>query len=107
MSIKKTTKKKPAKKTKPKERAVLVTTAHRGVFFGYATDTDGDTIRLRRARNCIYWDASVKGFLGLAANGPGPKCRIGPHADIDVRAVTCVAEVSDIAAKAWESQPWA
>ena len=27
-----------------KERAVIVTTAHRGVFFGYATKTDGETI---------------------------------------------------------------
>ena len=37
-----------------KERAVLVTTEHRGVFFGYATETDGATITLRNARNCIY-----------------------------------------------------
>jgi hypothetical protein len=29
------------------ERAVLVTTSHRGVFFGYASDTDGATIKLR------------------------------------------------------------
>ena len=38
-----------------KERAVLVTTSHRGVFFGYAIDTDGNTINLRAARNCLYW----------------------------------------------------
>ena len=101
------TKKKPSKKTQPKERAVLVTTAHRGVFFGYATKTDGDTVRLRRARNCIYWSVDVKGFLGLAANGPSESCRVGPPADIDLRAVTCVAEVTDAAARAWESQPWA
>lgn len=63
--------KKPAKKTtRTKERAVLVTTAHRGVFFGYATKTDGDTIKLRAARNCIYWHQSVRGFLGLASTGP-------------------------------------
>ena len=29
-----------------KSRPVLVTTVHRGVFFGYATDTSGDTIKL-------------------------------------------------------------
>ena len=29
---------------KKAERAVMVTTKHRGVFFGYATDTDGETI---------------------------------------------------------------
>ena len=48
----------------PAERAVMVTTAHRGVFFGYATDTDGETIALKRARLCLYWSADVKGFIG-------------------------------------------
>lgn len=88
------------------ERAVLVTTEHRGVFFGYATDTDGDTIRLRAARNCVYWSADMRGFLGLAATGPSASCRIGPPADITLRAITCVAEVAPAAAKAWESSPW-
>lgn len=39
---------------KKAERAVLVTTAHRGVFFGYAKDTTGPTINLSRARMCVY-----------------------------------------------------
>ncbi len=52
------------------ERAVLVTTVHKGVFFGYATKTDGATIKLRAARNCIYWPVENKGFLGLASTGP-------------------------------------
>lgn len=88
------------------ERAVLVTTVHRGVFFGYATDTSGTAIRLKRARNCIYWSADVKGFLGLAAGGPTASCRIGPPADIELRDVTCVAAVGDNAVKAWEAAPW-
>lgn len=95
-----------AKKTVAKERAVLVTTSHRGVFFGYATETDGTTIHLKRARNCVYWSASVKGFLGLAATGPDNQCRIGPAADIDLRDITCVAEVTSDAMKAWEGSPW-
>ena len=37
-----------------KLRAVLVTTAHRGVFMGYASDVDGETIALKRARLCVY-----------------------------------------------------
>lgn len=41
--------------TKKGERAALVTTLHKGVFFGYATNTDGKTIKLRAARCCIYW----------------------------------------------------
>lgn len=90
-----------------KERAVLVTTEHRGVFFGYATKTDGETIKLRAARNCVYWDAAVKGFLGLAATGPNAKCKIGPPADIELRAITCVADVTPVAVTAWEAAPWA
>jgi hypothetical protein len=92
--------------TKATERAVLVTTEHGGVFFGYATDTDGATIALKNARNCIYWSADVKGFLGLASTGPSASCRIGPRADITLRAITCVAEVTPAAVEAWERAPW-
>ena len=88
------------------ERAVLVTTAHRGVFFGYATDTEGATIKLRAARNCIYWPASNKGFLGLASMGPANGSRIGPAADIQLRDITCVAECTPDAVEAWENAPW-
>lgn len=93
------------KKTKD-ERAVLVTTKHRGVFFGYTTATDGDIIKLRAARNCIYWPTQNKGFLGLASMGPVGGARIGPAADIEVRDITCVAECTDVAVEAWEKAPW-
>lgn len=88
------------------ERAVLVTTAHRGVFFGYATETGGSTIKLRAARNCVSWSSDVKGFLGLAASGPTKNCRIGPAADIELRDITCVAECTSEAVQAWEGAPW-
>lgn len=88
------------------ERPVIITTEHRGVFFGYATDTDGDVIVLKRARNCVYWSADVKGFMGLAATGPSKTCRVGPPADITVRAITAVLEVSPQAVAAWEASPW-
>lgn len=52
------------------ERYVMVTTEHRGVFAGFASDTNGDAIKLRAGRNCIYWSSSIKGFLGLASDGP-------------------------------------
>jgi hypothetical protein len=89
-----------------KERAVLVTTAHRGVFFGYATKTDGQTIKLRAARCCIYWPVENKGFLGLASDGPLPGARVGPAADIALRDITCVAECTPVAVEAWEKAPW-
>ena len=59
------------------EKAVLVTTVHRGVFFGYTTDDFANApadkplaVNLRAARNCVYWSSQVKGFLGLATVGP-------------------------------------
>jgi hypothetical protein len=94
-----TTKKKTA-------RPVLVCTAHRGVFFGYALNTDGETIKLSRARNCVYWPAGQKGFLGLAAQGPIDGARVGPPADLELRAITAVAEVTPEAVVRWESSPW-
>ena len=95
-----------AKAGKSKERAVVVTTAHRGVFFGYAHDTDGDTIALKRARLCLYWSRDVKGFMGLAATGPTSNCRIGPSADITLRNITAVLEVAPDAVTKWEAAPW-
>jgi hypothetical protein len=89
------------------ERAVVVTTEHRGVFFGYATETQGETIHLKRARLCLYWSPDVRGFMGLAANGPSDKCRVGPPAEIELRAVTAVLEVTPDAAAKWETGPWA
>ena len=52
------------------ERPVLVTTQHRGVFFGFADPAELDCkskIHLTRVRNCIFWHSSVGGFLGLIA----------------------------------------
>jgi hypothetical protein len=88
------------------ERPVIVTTAHRGVFFGYATDTTGEQIELKRSRLCVYWSAGVRGFMGLAGKGPTSGCRIGPPADITLRNITAVLEVTPDAAKAWEQAIW-
>ena len=53
---------------------VLVTTVHRGVFFGFAQSREAiesrEKVWLTNARNCIRWEASVGGFLGLANVGP-------------------------------------
>ena len=91
---------------KATERAVVVTTAHRGVFFGYATETGGETIKLRAARLCIYWSADLRGFMGLASAGPNNSCKVGPAADLELRNVTAVVECSEAAVKNWEKAPW-
>ncbi len=89
------------------ERAVLVTTAHRGIFMGYAQETGGATIKLRAARLCVSWSSDLRGFMGLASQGPSSNCRIGPAADIELRDITSVVEVSKEAEERWQKQPWA
>ena len=88
-------------------RPVIVTTAHRGVFFGYADDISGETIRLERARLCVYWSTDMRGFMGLASAGPSKDCNIGPPATITLRAITAVVEIENPeAVKRWEEAPW-
>lgn len=91
---------------KTAERAVIVTTAHKGVFFGYAKETSGSTIALRAARLCVYWSADLRGFMGLASSGPNANCKIGPAADIEVRDITSVVEVSSEATAKWKKGFW-
>jgi len=88
------------------ERAVIVTTSHRGVFFGYATDTEGDSIKLRAARMCVYWSADMHGVFGLASSGPSESCKIGPPVDFTVRDITGVMEVTIGAVAKWEAASW-
>lgn len=88
-------------------QALMVTTEHRGVFFGYGEPTTEKTIRLERARMCIYWPTENKGVLGLAAMGPVKGSKIGPAVPaITLQGVTAITEVGEEAVKRWESQPW-
>ena len=86
---------------------VLVTTEHRGVFYGTLVEDDAPkSVRLTAARNVVYWSEDAKGFLGLAAQGPSSKCRIGPAASVTLYGITCVADVTPAAAEAFEAAPW-
>ena len=93
---------------KTKEQAVLVTTEFRGVFFGYMTELPKDSsVTLKRAQNCVYWSADVKGFMGLASTGPTKSCKVGPAVpSIALNKVTAVVEVTDEAAEKWMKAPW-
>lgn len=87
-------------------KPVIVTTEFRGVFFGYVkSDKKAPAeITLTGARNCIYWAASIGGFLGLASKGPNKDCRIGVRVpEVTLYKITSVTPVEDAAAKAWES----
>jgi hypothetical protein len=94
-------------KTKQNKIPLVVTTSHRGVFFGYGTPTTDKTIRLERARMCVSWSSDVKGVVGLAASGPTKTCRIGPAAPaITLQDVTSIMEASKEAEEQWNLQPW-
>lgn len=89
-----------------KNKAVLVTTEFRGVFFGYVKNEKNlpDEITLTQVRNCIYWSSDCGGFLGLAANGPTSSCKIGTQVpELRLFKITSVTPVSDEAAKKWNS----
>jgi len=94
--------------TKKAEQAVMVTTEFRGVFFGYMSEPPvNGSVTIKRARNCVYWSQDVKGFMGLAATGPAKDCKIGPAVpSLTLNKVTAVVEVTNMAAKNWESAPW-
>lgn len=84
------------------ERPVIICTEHRGVFFGYATDTSGDVVKLSRAKMAIYWGTS-KGVMELAHTGPTTKSRISAPADIEVRKITAVFDVTPEAEAKWNA----
>lgn len=98
----------PNRSKNAKDIAVVVTTEHRGVFFGYIDPktVKDDILSLREARNCVSWSSDIRGFMGLASTGPNDNCRVGPAADIELRAITSVMKCTDAATEAWEKAPW-
>ena len=91
-----------AKTVISKSRPVIVCTSHRGVFFGHAEDTSGDVITLRAAKMAIYF-GTTRGVMQLANTGPTSSSKISLPADIAVRSVTAVFEVTPEAAAKWEA----
>jgi hypothetical protein len=87
---------------------VMVTTKHRGVFFGRLADASQEgSVRLTEAQNCVYWSADCHGFLGLASRGPTEGCRIGPAVpELLISDVTAVVGCTEDAIKAWKAEPW-
>ena len=93
----------------PTERHVVVTTEHRGVFFGAidGQDDTATTIKLTEAQMCVYWATDVHGVVGLAANGPSKSCRVTPPAPaITLHGVTSVMDASPEAVTRWRERPW-
>jgi len=88
-------------------QAVLVTTKHRGVFFGYMVgDPTPEKIILKDCRMCIFW-SKMKGLPDLAYSGPGLSCRISTPAPLaTIYDITAVITCTPDAIAKWESAPW-
>ena len=87
--------------------ALVVTTAKKGVFFGYGTDTGKDTITLTNVRMCVYWPTENRGVLGLASTGPVRGARITAAVPkMCIREVTATMDCTEEAIAAWEKGPW-
>lgn len=91
------------------ERAVVVTTAHRGVFFGYTEEPlTNKVFTLKNARMCVYWSSDVGGVMGLGEKGPNRNCKITAAVpEFAVQDATGCMAVSDAAREAWEKGFWA
>ena len=90
-------------------KAVLITTEFRGVFFGYIEEGQESQVsmKLKDARNVLYWDSSVKGFMGLASTGPSRECRVGLKVpEITLYKITSVVACTPEAIEKWEEGPW-
>lgn len=86
---------------------ILITTAHRGVWFAQVEeDKDLTTETLTDLKNCrmaIYW-GTTKGIHELCQTGPTKSSRISVAANIPViHKVTAVFDVTDKAAEAWNN----
>jgi hypothetical protein len=93
--------------TKKAVRPVVVTTQHRGVFFGNLDSSENNTVVLSEAQMCVYWSADVCGVLGLAATGPSRGCRVTPVVPrIVLSGVTAVMDATEGAVVAWRARPW-
>jgi hypothetical protein len=84
---------------------VLITTAHRGVWFAQVDENkDLTTETLTDLKNCrmaIYWGTS-RGLQELCDSGPTSSSKISPASDIMVlHKVTAVFAVTDKAAEIW------
>lgn len=97
-------------KSKKSKHGLVVTSEHRGVFFGYATTkraSENKRIVLTECRMCIRWSMATHGVFGLATQGPDSQCRIGPAvSEHEILDVTSVAICTQEAIEQWEAEPW-
>jgi hypothetical protein len=98
-------------KTQEKQ-AVIVTTAHRGIFFGYSSvDTEdamrADIITLADARMIVYHSSDSHGVIGMGKRGPGTDARVSSNVtSLTLKSLTSVFPVTDDSKEKIEAEPW-
>lgn len=86
---------------------LVVTTEHKGVFFGYGEVTAEKTVRLEKVRMCVYWPSAVRGVVGLSVTGPLSGSKITPAAPaVTLQGVTSIMEVTPEAEAQWNKAIW-
>ena len=83
---------------------VIVTTTHRGVFFGRLEryDEDKKIAVLCDCRMAIYW-GTTNGLFELANTGPTPKSKISaPAPTVTLHDCTSLIDVAADAVAAWD-----
>jgi hypothetical protein len=96
--------------TQTAQQPVVVTTLHKGVFFGFLNGDharDAKTIELADAQMCVYWSSDVQGVIGLAATGPTSRCKVTrPVPRMTLQDITAVIDATGEAVKLWQDRPW-
>ena len=88
-------------------KKVVVTTKHRGVFFGTMVERNGTNCVLGDARVVVYWSRETKGFIGLASAGPLGDSRVsGATPRLELFDVTAILDCTPEATERWEAGPW-
>ena len=88
---------------------VIVCTEKRAVVFGYAKKAEPNKkgqIKLKGARMCLYWPATIGGVFGLGSKGPNAQTKISAELDgILLEGVTAIFDVTKAAEDAWKAAP--
>jgi len=90
-------------------KPVIVCTDKRGVIFGYAKKdcpNKRGQIKLKQARMCLYWPASVGGVFGLGEIGPNADTKVSATLrKVRLEGVTAIFDVTKTAEAAWVDAP--
>jgi hypothetical protein len=92
-------------------KPVLAVSGNRDIVFGYVEDDQdmfAEKIALKKARTCLWYSDDMRGFTGLAIDGPSDTCRISFELE-GLYYLHNVKRLLDVSAKSiskWNAAPW-